>query len=291
MRKETLQYWIKDDFPLRLVQTSMQEEVPCHCHDFFELVIFQRGTAMHSLYLDNNKKSFAVMQGDCFSILPTKYHSFELGNSALYTNIIFSPSLITPQLDELKLFDTWSLLFEEHSHIVHNKIHLALSDRLLIDNYLQRLKIELERKGQGYQLMCKSLLLEILLTILRNTPKEMVTTETPMQDSYDLLKIINLIEKEPEKNYSLSSMARNANMCVSNFTRKFRMLTGVSPIEYVISCKVEKAENLLVSTNLPIYAVAEACGFNNINYFIRTFKKFRHLTPAKFKKEQSKLSL
>ena len=73
-------------------------------------------------------------------------------------------------------------------------------------------------------------------------------------------------------------------MCVSSFTKKFRSLTGVSPMEFLLSRRIEKAENLLKNTGLPIYTIADMCGFNNINYFIKTFRRFRCLPPAKFRK-------
>ena len=72
-------------------------------------------------------------------------------------------------------------------------------------------------------------------------------------------------------------------MCVSNFTRKFRLLTGMSPLEFLLSLRIEKSENLLKNTELPVYSVADMCGFNNINYFIKTFRRFRNTTPAKFR--------
>ena len=98
-----------------------------------------------------------------------------------------------------------------------------------------------------------------------------------------LLNIINLLEKSPEKHYTLAQMAKISGMCVSNFTRKFRLLTGVSPMEFLLSLRIEKSENLLKNTGLPIYSVADMCGFHNINYFIKTFRRFRNTTPAKFR--------
>ena len=53
-------------------------------------------------------------------------------------------------------------------------------------------------------------------------------------------------EKYPEKNYNLTDMAKKANMCVSGFTKKFRNLLGVSPMEYLLSLRIEKAEQMLL---------------------------------------------
>ena len=284
MHKEQMSHYKKDNFPLSVVTTEMKELVPEHTHDFIELVIFQRGTAIHSLHLPEKKSGYTVMQGDCFSILPQEIHSFENGNHAFYSNIIFSPSLISSQMAELSSFETWSTLFEKRPGAPRTKIHLPLDERLLVDEYLTRLKQELASRSCGYKTGATALLLQILLTILRSTPELMISSETSLRDTPGLLKVINMLEKAPEKSYSLAQMAKISGMCVSSFTKKFRNLTGVSPTEFLLSRRIEKAENLLRNTRLPVYTVADMCGFNNINYFIKTFRRFRHLPPAQFRK-------
>ena len=94
MHREMMQKWGKDNFPLSVVVTEMDDTVPEHTHDFMELVIFQRGSATHALHLPGGKVSYAVMQGDCFSVLPGETHSFSDGSHAFYHNIIFSPEFL-----------------------------------------------------------------------------------------------------------------------------------------------------------------------------------------------------
>ncbi|MBQ7207895.1 MAG: helix-turn-helix domain-containing protein [Lentisphaeria bacterium] len=284
MHREMMQKWGKDNFPLSIVATEMNDTVPEHTHDFMELVIFQRGSATHALHLPGGKVSYAVMQGDCFSVLPGETHSFSDGNHAFYYNIIFSPELIRGQTPALEEFDSWESLFGSRTPRDRKKIHLPLADRMQIDAYLARLKEELDRRTRGYKTVAVSILLEILVLLLRCSPKQMaVKSGTLPGDGGSLLKVVNALEKAPEKHLSLAQMAKLSGMCVSSFTRKFRILTGVSPTEYLISLRIEKAENLLKTTDLPVYAIADACGFNNINYFIKTFRRFRHVTPAKFR--------
>ena len=288
MHREMMQKWGKDNFPLSIVATEMNDTVPEHTHDFMELVIFQRGSATHSLHLPGGKVSYAVMQGDCFSVLPGETHSFSDGSRAFYYNIIFSPELIRDQMPALEEFDSWESLFGSRTPRDRKKIHLPLADRMQIDAYLARLKEELDRRTRGYKTVAAAILLEILVQLLRCSPKQMtVRSGIFPRDGSNLLKTINSLEKAPEKHLSLARMAKLSGMCVSSFTRKFRILTGVSPTEYLISLRIEKAENLLKTTDLPVYAIADACGFNNINYFIKTFRRFRHVTPAKFRAGRS----
>lgn len=284
MHKEQMSRWEKDNFPLRVVTTEMQERVPDHTHDFVEIVIFQRGTAIHSLYSSGKKSSYTVMQGDCFSVLPQETHSFENGNRAFYYNIIFSPSLLAPHQEELSAFSTWDTLFAERSDAPRTKIHLPLNERLQLEEFLKQLTHELKTRSCGYKTGATALLLQILLTILRCDSQMMITSETTLRNTPDLLKVINMLEKSPENRYTLLQMAKTAGMSVSNFTQKFRLLTGVSPTEFLLSKRIEKAEHMLKNTDHPVYTIADMCGFNNINYFIKTFRRFRNTTPAKFRK-------
>ena len=288
MHREMMQKWGRDNFPLSVVTTEMEKTVPEHTHDFMELVIFQRGSATHSLHLPGGKVGYTVMQGDCFSILPGETHSFADGDRAFYYNIIFSPELIRDQIPALEEFDSWESLFGSRTPRDRKKIHLPLADRIQIDAYLARLKEELDRRTRGYKTVAAAILLEIIVQLLRCSPKQMaVRSGVFPRDGGNLLKTINSLEKTPEKHLSLAQMAKLSGMCVSSFTKKFRILTGVSPTEYLISLRIEKAENLLKTTDLPVYTIADMCGFDNINYFIKTFRRFRHVTPAKFRRGRS----
>jgi transcriptional regulator GlxA family with amidase domain len=46
-------------------------------------------------------------------------------------------------------------------------------------------------------------------------------------------------------------------MCNSGFSKKFKEIAGSSPMDFIISLRIEKAEKLLLSTNLSIYDIAE----------------------------------
>ena len=286
MRKEKMENWNKIDFPLRVVVTTMGEQVPIHSHDFIELVIFSCGNATHSIAHRDKKLHYSVMQGDCFTILPNEKHSFEDGNQASYYNIIFTRDLINNELKELKEFGTWNALFGTHDLSERLKVRLGLYDRALIDDYIKRLANELDMRQPGYKICARAILLEILLLILRRSPYKMLFSSTPFKVNSAIMHIIDEMEKNPEKHYLLNELAKKANMCVSGFTKKFRNMIGLSPTEYLMTLRMEKAEQLLFSSSMTVYDIAEQCGFYDINYFIIVFRRFYHTTPAKFRKNR-----
>lgn len=68
------------------------------------------------------------------------------------------------------------------------------------------------------------------------------------------------------------------------FERKFVQVLGHTPSEEIRRVRMAKAKSLLAETNMPIQAVADACGFASYNYLTRVFTKDSGITPRDFRK-------
>ena len=115
-----------------------------------------------------------------------------------------------------------------------NNVHLNLNDRIILNEYIQKLIIELKNKENGYKLSAKTLLIEIMLVILRSTPLKMTENQSSSKINPSILNIISELEKNPENHYTLKALAKKANMCSSGFSKKFKDIAGASPLEYII---------------------------------------------------------
>ena len=60
-------------------------------------------------------------------------------------------------------------------------------------------------------------------------------------------------------------------------------MTGKPPIEYLNEYRIEKAVRKLRLTNLSITDIAFSCGFSDLSYFIKTFKKTKGVSPGKYR--------
>jgi len=78
-------------------------------------------------------------------------------------------------------------------------------------------------------------------------------------------------------------MAQKANMSQKYFCSFFKEMTSKTPMEYLILYRIECSARKLKSTDMSVTDVALSCGFNDLSYFIKTFKKIKGCTPAKFK--------
>lgn len=103
--------------------------------------------------------------------------------------------------------------------------------------------------------------------------------------AYSLLiqKVITRIDTDLTLDHSLKTYAELLSVHPSYLSSLFRKETGVTLTEYVNQKRVEHGVFLLNTTNMQVQAIAQQCGFSDINYFTRIFKKRIGKTPSEYK--------
>jgi ABC-type sugar transport system ATPase subunit len=79
------------------------------------------------------------------------------------------------------------------------------------------------------------------------------------------------------------NIADLVSMGYETFRRRFKSRIGLSPNQYFIKIKIDKAKELLLYTNQEIKEIADAVGFSDPYYFSRIFKQKEKIAPAKFR--------
>ena len=79
-------------------------------------------------------------------------------------------------------------------------------------------------------------------------------------------------------------MARHCQMSASQFTRRFKQLTGMTPRHYVQYTRIERAKELLLVSDQAIGDIAEALGFSDIYHFSRRFRQYANCCPSEFRR-------
>lgn len=85
---------------------------------------------------------------------------------------------------------------------------------------------------------------------------------------------------------TVSELAQEASLSVSYFQHIYKELFGVSVVQDIIKSRIERACYLLTVSQSSIAEVAEACGYENVEHFIRQFKEITGFTPNKYRGEQ-----
>ncbi len=110
------------------------------------------------------------------------------------------------------------------------------------------------------------------------------------QRNYSLLiqKVITQIESDIASDLSLNNLSKIFEVNPSYLSTLFKKETGSTLTDYVNKQRIERAKDLLVSTNIQIQNIAQRCGMLDVNYFTKTFKKYTDLTPKKYREKYMK---
>ncbi|HEY4148290.1 MAG TPA: AraC family transcriptional regulator [Chitinophagaceae bacterium] len=104
------------------------------------------------------------------------------------------------------------------------------------------------------------------------------------QDARDMINETILYMRSELSGYlTVNDMARKNNLSVSHFSSLFRKATGMSPLDYFIHLKLQKACLLLYSSEMKIKDVAIAVGYDDPYYFSRLFKKYMNVSPDRYR--------
>ena len=99
------------------------------------------------------------------------------------------------------------------------------------------------------------------------------------------MKIHNKMMSAPEKPWVVADMAKSVNLSVSRFHAAYRAIYDSSPVKDVITARVERAKELLVTqerATLP--EIAEQLGYKNHYHFISQFKSVAGMTPGVYRR-------
>jgi len=98
-----------------------------------------------------------------------------------------------------------------------------------------------------------------------------------------LQKVLNRLDAE-EADYE--SIAEEHGVALSTLRRRFQSATGTPIHEHRLLSRIAKARAMLVETDLPIKAVSDSLGYQNVHYFNRQFKRFVGVPPGCFRRSR-----
>ncbi|WP_168735629.1 helix-turn-helix domain-containing protein [Cohnella fermenti] len=101
-------------------------------------------------------------------------------------------------------------------------------------------------------------------------------------------KLIANVQQHIQSNYrdydlNVTKLGDTFGLKATYLSKLFRDITGVGLLDYINVTRLEQVKKLLTDDKKPLQEVAEQCGFQDLNTFIRIFKKHEGLTPGKYK--------
>jgi AraC-like DNA-binding protein len=227
--------------------------MPLHQHNCYELVYYQSGMGLTRLgEVDYHYKANTYM------IIPPSW----LHDERQYedTNVIF----VGFSLSEIYLPHLQEGIFQDDES----------SSRIL--PLLLQMQLEMRDKNAYYTIKLNLLIIEIIVEHLRST------TINTLSDN-NLLYARKFIDENYNQKLTVEEMANMVGYSYHHFRHLFKKHFSVSPIQYVINKRLEKARRLLRYTELSISTITLECGFSNDAQFCTIFKREVGETPRAFR--------
>ena len=107
-------------------------------------------------------------------------------------------------------------------------------------------------------------------------------SNTPLMTS--VKRVLGYIHANSQEQITLDEVAELAGFSKFYFAREFRRITGYTVIDYVNNLRCKRARLLLLENKMSISAIAKECGFQNVSYFTRTFRRIEGELPSEYRR-------
>lgn len=152
---------------------------------------------------------------------------------------------------------------------------------------VQEMIRELERREQGYEILVRSLIPQVLVHLFRDalTPTLGVATrEVPRQlPSWQMVQALEYMNSRGKSEFSLAELCSRIGSSPSRFIRLFTTSANASPHTFYNLLVISKAQEMLRTEQYSIKEVAYQLGFQNDGHFCTVFRQLCGITPKAFR--------
>mgnify|MGYP000952953154 FL=1 len=278
--KENKPHGTKDDpFSTYHIENAGRSfQIPVHWHDEFEIIYVRSGFLTVSI----SGESYIGKTGEAFVVSPGNLHLMgsQTGTVDYYT-FLFPLKYISFRTDDM---------LDEKLLEPLNSGHLMICPRVkdtakelceqLIEIYEAK-KDESESKITT-QVRTKIILLQFILEmwekgfVIENDKSGRNTIEKEM---------ISYIQQNFMEKISLKEFSEQFHLSEKYISRYFKEHFHITLSQYITHLRLEHAKQLLQDTDTPVTEIAMQSGYQNVSYFIRSFKKTYGVSPLKYRKK------
>ena len=261
-----------------------------HKHNFIEIVYIISGRARHymgeSIYEVRKGDLIIVNYGTAHTFVPIKdkkedFAAYDL----LFTNDFFEVAGIgKSDFSDLASSYLFYSTFPEDVSYKHS-LNLIRSENKEFHNIFNKIYNEYTLRESGFMSMIRAYIIELITLIFREIDKKTLSDIT--KEQRDVVgKAIEYMKSNFNAKINLDDIVADIFLSKDYFRQLFKKTTGISITEYIQKTRVEAACKLLLETNRTVFDIAGDCGFSDIKFFYKTFKKITNKTPIEYRKEQ-----
>ncbi len=245
-----------------------------HYHDGHELIYIVSG----EVELSVSGRIFNAKSGSLLVFSRFEEHSVRVLSSEYRRYTLLISSEISRGSENYALFSILVNRSQGFEHIVDCGESCERIRTLFSDIYG-----EFNSSLPMYQKVCDSALMILLAEIYRIAPQRFFVGEN--KNSEMVRRIQNKFERDCSADVTIASLASEFHVSPSHLAHVFKSITGYSPIDYLISCRLSAAKTLLAESEKSIKEIVDTCGFSDESNFSRTFKSKTGMTPSEFRRQ------
>ncbi|WP_293785138.1 AraC family transcriptional regulator [uncultured Pedobacter sp.] len=174
--------------------------------------------------------------------------------------------------------EKWLLNYDEY-HFYNNEEIAYLINKVI--------RICSERSKEK-DVLADLTLKELLVRIMQTQNLKTISDEGYNINQNPLAFVLNYIKANLNEKISINSLSDKACMSKATFYRLFKRELGISPNDFILAEKINKAKTLLTRPGAKVASISYELGFNDANYFIRAFKKIVGITPGTYQVQLAK---
>ena len=272
-------------FPLFVSEIAEHGDRELHLHDFHELVFVTGGRALHF----TESEEYPVRKGDVFLVPPLRRHGYRDSRELSLVNLLFQPERMRLPLWDLPETPGWQLLFNpepEGENTLRRHLHLDEDTLAGVLNKVDALRDAAADRQPGHRFRTVTLFMD-LLSHLTGYFSSAETVRQEHRGAFNFEQILNFLELNYARKLTIRELGKRFFLSDSKLYRNFMLRTGRSPQRFLIDVRLSHAKNMLLNTELPVTAVADACGFYDSNHFARVFRERCGMTPGAYRRQKS----
>ena len=278
--KENKPHGTKDDpFSTYHIENAGRSfQIPVHWHDEFEIIYVRSGFLTVSI----SGESYIGKTGDAFVVSPGNLHLMgsQTGTVDYYT-FLFPLKYISFRTDDMLDEKLLEPLNSGHLMICPrvNDTAKELCEQLI---KIYEAKNDESESKITTQVRTKIILLQFILEMWKKG--FVIENDTSGRNTVEK-EMVSYIQQNFTGKISLREFGEQFHLSEKYISRYFKEHFHITLSQYVTYLRLEHAKQLLQDTDIPVTDVAMQSGYQNVSYFIRSFKKTYGVSPLKYRKK------
>ncbi len=254
--------------------------LPYHMHDKYEITWIEEGTGSRIIgdHISIFKENDVIILGP---MLPHQWQNLSINQNSSAKSISLFFKIDFPSKD------FWN---QECVKPIKKMLELSHKGLLLKGKTQKKITSKLQNLTSLSFPRGMLMVLEILQDIAESDNYEILASDGYISrknlDTDRISTITNFISENLDQKITLELLSDLVHLHPNSLNREFKRATGFSVIKYINKVRIGKATRLLTETNMPIIDICYICGFQNISYFNRYFKKNYNCTPSNYRKNR-----